>query len=484
MKRLNDMKKIQLYPYIIGVFLLALSACKMPALTADEKVILPDTYLQQDSTKNIALLSWKDFFPDEILKAYIDTALAHNHSFLQTMEQVSIARSQMRVGKGALLPEVALGIGAGVQRFGDYTMDGVGNSTTNTPDLDPEKHIPSPYKDFNIGISFQWEADIWGKLTNKKRAAVSRWLKSVEAQKLARAILISETAGIYYELVGLDKQAEILQEAIEDLEGAYKLTSELMKEGEVSRLSVDQFLSARMRLEEELLGVKQQIGETERAFALLIGKLPFDVKRTDYASLRYAIFPAQHGIPADLLAQRPDVRAAELELLASKSDVQAARKSFFPSLTLGGSAGFNAFDLSHWFSSPASAVYNLAAGLTAPIFRQNEIRALWENAKSNQRIALLNYHRQALQAYQEVVNLLEATSLTEQRRTLKQHECLIHRRSVDDANELFRTGFAGYLDVLTANERHIDCELEQVELNIYFCKLNALLYRSLGGGKF
>ena len=217
---------------------------------------------------------------------------------------------------------------------------------------------------------------------------------------------------------------------------------------------------------------------------MLLGKLPFEVKRTDYATLRQAVFPVQRGIPASLLALRPDVRAAELELLAAKSDVQAARKSFFPSLTLGGSAGFNAFDLSHWFSSPASAVYNLAAGLTAPIFRRNEIRTLWENAKSNQRIALLNYHHQALLAYQEVVNLLEATRLTEERRELKRKECLVHRRSVDDANELFRTGFAGYLEVLTANERHVDCELEQIELNIYYCKLNAWLYRSLGGGEF
>ena len=465
------------------VSLMFLPGCKAPALTADEQVVLPDTYLLE-ADSGMVRLSWRDFFPDEQLKAYIDTALARNHSFLQAVENVTMARAQVRAGTGALLPEVSLGIGAGVQRFGDYTMDGVGNSTTNTPDLDPEKHIPSPYRDFNIGIGFQWEADIWGKLTHKKRAAVSRWLKSVEAQRLARALLISETAGLYYDLVGLDQQYRTLGDAIEDVQNAYQLTSELMKEGEVSRLSVDQFLSTRMRLEAERLAIGQQIGETERAFALLLGKLPFEVKRADYATLRQAIFPVQRGIPASLLALRPDVRAAELELLAAKSDVQAARKSFFPSLTLGGSAGFNAFDLGHWFSSPASAVYNLAAGLTAPIFRRNEIRTLWENAKSQQRIALLNYHHQALLAYQEVVNLLEATRLTEERRELKRKECLVHRRSVDDANELFRTGFAGYLEVLTANERHVDCELEQIELNIYYCKLNAWLYRSLGGGEF
>ena len=123
----------------------------------------------------------------------------------------------------------------------------------------------------------------------------------------------------------------MLGDAIKDVQNAYQLTSELMKEGEVSRLSVDQFLSTRMRLEAERLAVGQQIGETERAFALLLGKLPFEVKRTDYATLRQAIFPVQRGIPASLLALRPDVRAAELELLAAKSDVQAAWSCSLPS---------------------------------------------------------------------------------------------------------------------------------------------------------
>lgn len=476
-------KKMKLNTIYIGVTLFLLAGCKAPSLSVSEKVVLPETY-QTPADSSIARMSWKDFFPDPQLKIYIDTALTHNHSLLQTLETVSIARSQARISKGALLPEISLGIGASIQRFGDYTMDGVGNSTTNTPDLPQEKHIPSPYKDLNIGVGFQWEADIWGKLTDKKRAAASRWLKSVEAQKLAQTLLISETANLYYDLIGLDRQKAVLEEAIKDTHAAYLLTNELMKEGEVSRLSVDQFLSRRMKLEAALLAVDQQIGETERAFALLLGKLPFEVKRSSFEEIRQASFPVQQGIPAELLADRPDIRAAELELLAAKSDTRAARKSFFPSLTLGGEGGFNAFDLSHWFSSPASAVYNLAAGLTAPIFKRNEIRSMWESAKSNQRIALLNYHYQALKAYQEVINLLEATQQTEKRKTLKLKESDVHHRSIVHANELFRTGFVGYLDVLSANERYLDCELELIELDISFCKLNTLLYRSLGGGCF
>lgn len=171
---------------------------------------------------------------------------------------------------------MALEIGGGIERFGEYTMDGVGNSTTNTPDLVKEKHIPDPYKELNLGLGFQWEADIWGKLTDQKRAAVSRWMKSVEASRLARTLLISEVASQYYDLVGLDKQRQILVEAINKARDSYNLTNELMKEGEVSRLSVDQFRSRRLKLDEMLLDTEQQIGDAERALALLLGKLPFE----------------------------------------------------------------------------------------------------------------------------------------------------------------------------------------------------------------
>lgn len=241
------------------------------------------------------------------------------------------------------MPEVALEIGGGIERFGEYTMDGVGNSTTNTPDLVKEKHIPDPYKELNLGLGFQWEADIWGKLTDQKRAAVSRWMKSVEASRLARTLLISEVASQYYDLVGLDKQRQILVEAINKARDSYNLTNELMKEGEVSRLSVDQFRSRRLKLDEMLLDTEQQIGDAERALALLLGKLPFEIRRSSFEEVSRSFFPSDAGIPAQWIQNRPDIQAAEQELLASKLDVSAARKSFFPSLVIGGGAGFNAF---------------------------------------------------------------------------------------------------------------------------------------------
>ena len=125
---------------IIGAFCLIMVSCKAPSLTPTEKIELPEFYMDRETdSTTISSMSWKTFFPDTLLQSYIAEALNNNHSFLQTIERISIARSQVRVGKGALLPDLSLGIDGGVQRFGEYTMDGVGNSTTNTPDLEKDK---------------------------------------------------------------------------------------------------------------------------------------------------------------------------------------------------------------------------------------------------------------------------------------------------------------------------------------------------------
>lgn len=461
------------------------AGCKAPALLPTEKMQLPETYVYEDTdTTTISKIPWKSFFPDTLLITYIETALANNHSFLKTIEQISIARSQLKVAKGALLPEITLGVSGGIQRFGEYTMDGVGNSTTNTPDLVKDKHIPDPYKDLNLGINFSWEADILGKLTDKKRASFSRWMQSVEAKRLAQTLLISEVASYYFDLVGLDSQENILEQAIEKTQESIELTNELMKEGEVTRLSVDQFRSRHLRLEEMLLDVRQQIAETERAMAQLMGVLPMQIYRASINQVYHYTFPIETGIPTQLLRLRPDIRMAELELLATKSDLSAAKKAFYPSLRLGGAGGFNAFNLSKWFSAPASMVYNLAAGITAPLFQKNEIRAMWDNAKSNQKIALLNYHETTLNAYKEVVDLMTATEQMRQRTELKEEESRIHHRSIYNAKELFHSEFVGYLEVLSADEGYLNCELERINLNIEKCKLHVMLYRALGGGTF
>ena len=148
-----------------------------------------------------------------------------------------------------------------------------------------------------------------------------------------------------------------------------------------------------------------------------------------FEELRQIPFPLSDGVPANMLTLRPDVRAAEMELLASKADVMAAKAAFYPSLVLGAGGGFNSFDLGKWFTAPASLVYDLAAGITAPVFQRNQIRSMWNEARASQRIALSQYHETALKAYTEVLDLYCAGLNQVERVRLKEVETVAHQRS-------------------------------------------------------
>lgn len=457
------------------------SGCKVPQLSSNGEIAnLPGGYTYD--TLYVKPLEWKDFFQDSILQSYVNVALVNNHTFKQSIERVAVSRANLQRAKGLLLPELGLNIGASVNRFGEYTMDGVGNSETNVPSLPKEKHIPDPYKELSMTLNFQWEADIWGKLTRQKQAAAARWMASAEATRFARSILISDLAIHYYELIGLDKQREVMRKALISTRRSFELTRQLKKEGVETQLAVDQFQTRVLALESKLLENKQMIEEKERAIACLLGVFPFDVRRMSFDKAKSVPFPLSEGIPANMLTLRPDVRAAELELIASKADVMSAKAAFYPSLILGAGGGFNSFDLGKWFSAPASLIYNLAAGITAPIFKQGQIKALWNEARASQKIALYQYHETALTAYSEVLNLYTAGLSQQERVRLKEIETVAHSRSVSNATELFKLNYIGFLEVLSADERYLESELERIDIVIDLYRKKILLYRALGGG--
>lgn len=472
---------------LLGALILAGCAAQKQASggQAEEHLpALPESYAghQVRDTVNVAALDWEEFFPDTLLRSYIGAALAHNHSLQQAFERVAAARSRVRAAKAALLPQLSAGVTAGVQRFGEYTMDGVGNSTTNTPDLARDRHIPDPYPEYGIGVQFSWEADIWGRLTHGKRAAAARYAASAEAAQYARTMLIAEVATQYFELVGLDRRRRLLEEVIRETEESYRLTLEMKREGEMTQLAVDQFGSHLLGLRGELLAAEQMTREQESALCLLMGELPHALRRTSFDGMRRLVFRTEAGVPAQLMALRPDIRAAEARLAAARADTKAARRAFFPALTLGAAGGFSAFDAGKWFTAPASLAYDLAAGLTAPLFNRREIRTLWEEARSQQRIALASYHETVLKAYAEVTDRLAAHENMILRGNLKQEQRRTLFRAVENARELFQYNFIGYLEVLSADQLYLECELEYIRLSTDRCINQVQLYRVLGGG--
>lgn len=464
-----------------------LFSCKVSEIPSVQLEDLPEKYevdsSEEVSQSSVASINWENYFDDPHLKALIQIALENNQDNLKTLEKIKIARANLGIARGGLLPEIDGIAGAMSRRFGEYTMDGVGNTDSNlSPTVPEDKLIPDPYRDFIIGAQFSWEIDVWGKLKNRKRAAFERYLASEEMANYIKTWLIGEVVTHYYQLIALDEELRILESNIALQENAVNLSKDLKESGKENQLAVDQFEALMLNSKALLIERQRQLRTTELHLTRLLGKYAMEHQRTTLDDTFDASELAELGLPAELLRNRPDIRIAERELIASKADVNAARAAFFPSLNLYGMAGYNAFDFGKLFFSPASMVYQIGAGLTAPIFNRNRIRMEMETAKASQKIAYLDYEQTVFKSYLEILNLINEFKTYDEQLQLKSYEVEVQKRSVENSNVMFRVGYADYLEVLNAQSRALQSEIELIAIKKEQLQTNVRLYVALGGG--
>lgn len=473
-----------LFGFFLVLFLIG--ACNTAKISQpEESHILPISYEDPhlDTLSNRASLSWENHFQDENLKQLIAIALENNQDNLKTLEKIRISQARLRIAKVGWLPEFNGVLGASQRKFGDYTMDGVGNYDTNlSGNISEDQKIPNPYRDFIVGANFNWEVDVWGKYRNMRKAAASRYLASQEMANHVKTWLIAQVAIQYYTLVGLDEEIRILLENIKLQDLAFELSKDLKVSGKSNQLAVDQF-EALLLNSKALVNEKQRLlRTTELQLSALLGGYGLNYNRTTMAEVFTKVEVLRTGLPADLLRYRPDVRMAEMELLAANADISAARAAFFPSVNLFGMAGFNAFDFSKLFFNPASAVYQVGAGLAAPLFNRNRIRMEFEAANASQRIAWYDYEQTVLKSYLEVLDLVNQFNTLAEQLDNKSAEVLVQKRSVENSNTMFTVGYANYLDVLNAQSRALQAEIELIELKTQQLEARVNLYKALGGG--
>lgn len=480
--------------YRASFFLLGLvlaSGCKVTDVSQPESSIqLPPEFggtdsdpAKSDSTTSLAQISWDNYFQDQRLKTLISSALTHNQDNLMTMQRIKASRASLLAAKARLIPTISGMAGASQRKFGEYTMDGVGNFDSNlSPTVPKDKRIPDPYKDFIIGANFEWELDVWGKFRNRKRSAASRYLASEEFSKSVRTWLVTEVASTYYELLALDAEIQVLNENILLQELALQLIIELKEGGRANQLAIDQFEALVLNSKAQLEAKVRQQKSAEYSLARLIGKVEIPLDRIDLDSAVEKPQAMEIGLPTQMIQYRPDVREAELNLHATKFDVSAAKAAFYPSINLFGMAGFNAFEFSKLFFNPASTMFQFGAGLTAPIFNRRQIQAEFELAKADQQIALLDYEKRTLNAYLEVLDLVNQINTYENQLKLKQNEVSVLQRSIENSNILFSVGYANYLEVINAQSRALESSIELAELKASRLQAHVQLYRALGGG--
>ncbi len=464
--------------------LLGVYSCKTTAIQTEASLKpLPSAYVVSDTSKSKPLAAWRDVFFDANLRTLIDSALKHNFDLRIALQKIEMAKAGLRLNKGIRLPEVGVGAAAGVRRFGDYTMDGVGNFDTRfSPNLNDKQRIPNPLPDYFVGFQATWEIDIWGKLKTKKRAAAERYLASQYGKDAVITSLIAEVASAYFELMALDAELQIVKDNISLQQSALDLVTAQKQAGKANELGIEmqnaQLLNARAIQTE----VQQLIIETESKLNFLCGTYPKRVQRDSSVLLQFTIPALAVGVPSDLLKNRPDIRQAENELLASKADVKTARLAFYPSLTINASLGLQAFNAMLLPELPASLAYNTLGGLAAPLLNRRQLKANLMATQSEQKQAYIHYEKMIVNGFREVFVALNGIRNGQAMFDLKKEQVAILKKSVNTSTDLFMAGKANYLEVIVSQQNTLNA---QIELTVFYKRQNQSLinlYRTLGGG--
>jgi len=473
-------KRIKLTKAAIGCVLLLATACSPTLTNRPENKTVPVDYKNgsQYST-NSAHLQWKEFFTDPNLVALIDTALQNNQEYNIVAQEIEIARNEVRARKGEYLPFMNVGVGAGVDKVGEYTRNG---AVEANHEVAPGKAFPEPLPDLLLGVNVSWEADIWRKLRNAKKSAAARYMASIEGRNFMTTRLISEIAMSYYELMALDNQLEILGRNIEIQQNALGIVRMEKQAAKVTELAVRRFEAEVLKNQSRRFEIKQHITETENRINFLVGRFPQPVQRNSQNFASIVPHLIQSGIPSQLLANRPDIRQAELQLQSYKLDVKSARANFYPNVRITAGLGYNAFNPSYLFKSPQSLIYSAAGELLAPLINRNAIKAYYYSANARQLQGVYRYEQTVLNAYVEVVNQLSNIQNLQQSYDLRQQQVAALTESIDISTRLFRSARADYMEVLLTQRDALDSRFELVETRMR--QMNAVVdvYRALGGG--
>ncbi|EIJ39272.1 MULTISPECIES: TolC family protein [Galbibacter] len=481
---MNNKKGIMLHSkktYLVGIIAITtLYSCvpTIKSMEADKSV--PEQFKNQTTDSlNTAQIKWKEYFTDPYLDSLIGIALENNQELNITLQEIQIAKSEVRAKKGEYMPSIGLGAGAGLEKRARYTSLGANDATT---DIKPGEEMPDPLPDFMLGAHASWEVDIWGKLHDAKKAAVSRYLSSVEGKNFVITNLIAEIANSYYELLALDNQLEIVKQNVAIQSNALRIVKLQKEAAKVTELAVRKFEAEVLHTKSLQFDIQQKITETENKINFLAGRYPQHIERDSKSFTELSPSMIHTGVPAQLLENRPDIRQAELELAASKLDVKVAKKRFYPSLDITAGIGYQAFDTKYLFTSPESLLYNVAGELTAPLINRSAIKATYYSANAQQIQAVYNYEQTVLNAYVEVANQLAKIDNIKQSYDLRSQEVAALTRSIDISNILFKSARADYMEVLLTQRDALESKFDLVETKMEQMSAMVEMYRALGGG--
>lgn len=439
---------------------------------------MPGSFRHGKDTQSLALPNWRNYFQEPELIELIDSALSKNQELNILIQDIEIARNEVRMRKGEYLPSVGAGISAGADKPGRYTRSG---AVEDQLEIKPGKPFPEPLTDVGLAAVASWEVDIWKRLRNARKSAMMRYLATTEGRNFMTTRLVAEVAETFYELKVLDNQKKIVEQNAIIQSNALRIVQQQKESAKVSQLAVNRFEAQYLNTKNLIFSIDQQIAEAENKLHFLTGSYSIKINRNADDLLNENLVALAAGLPSQLIVNRPDVRKAELELKAAKLDIQVARAKFLPSLSLRAALGFQAY-APGLLLEPHSLLYQTAGDLMAPLVNRNALKAELNVAHARQEQAVLVFEQSLLQAFFDVRNQLAKMDNFDQSFQTKSKEVDILMQSVQIANSLFNSARADYAEVLLTQREALESKMQLVEIKKQQLDAKVGIYRALGGG--
>lgn len=422
---------------------------------------------QQASTpaeQSLGDQKWWEVFQDPQLQELIRTALKQNYDVRIAATRIMEARAQLGITRADQLPTVNAG-------------------ATGLNDRIPKTKLsPETETNFNaVGASMAWDLDFWGKYRRATEAARANLLATEWARRTVTNSLVSDVAAAYFQLRAYDLQLEIARHTLASRQESLQLTRTLSDGGAATMLDVRQAEQLVATAAESIPSLERQIQQEENFLSTLLGRNPGPVARGMKLTEQPHAPEVPAGLPSSLLERRPDIRAAEAELMAANAQIGVARAAYFPQISLTANSGFLSSALTSLFTGPAG-FWNFGGSLTQPIFAGGRIRSGVKLSEARKEEMLLTYQRTIQQAFRGVSDSLVEYQKDREFRQ-RQQELVFAAQDAAQLSEMrYKGGATSYLEVLTNETNSFNAELglAQAQLNELLGLVD--LYRNLGGG--
>ena len=411
-----------------------------------------------DTLGSIGTLSWRELFTDPQLQALIEQGLQNNTDLQSAHWRVEEARAALNAARLAYLPFFALSPQGTVSSF------------------DGAKAVQS----YTLPVTAAWEIDIFGRLTNAKRRSQALYAQSQEYELAVKTQLIANMANAYYTLLMLDAQLDISQETEVKWKESVCVMKALKEAGQVNEAGLAQTEATYYSICTTVLDLKEQISRVENSLCLMLGETPQAIRR---GSLERQSLPKDLsvGVPLQILANRPDVKSAELALAQAFYSTNEARSAFYPSITLSGSAGWT--NNAGVILNPGKLLLSAVGSLTQPLFNQGQNMARLRIAKAQQEEAKLAFTQTLLNAGSEVNNALRQNQTARDKAGFYIRQITSLQTAVTSTQLLMKHGSSNYLEVLTAQQTLLTAQLTEVGNRFQEIQGVINLYQALGGGR-